>query len=678
MVKKLPKTKIFNLPANFKSIDEDDDSITIRGLASTNATDRVGDVIDHAAWTKGGLDNFKNNPIILFNHDYNRPIGKATDIRVTSAGLEITAVISKAAGDVYNLIKEGVLSAFSVGFAIKDADYIKSSDSFLIKDAELYETSVVSIPCNQTALFSVSKSLTDEELDNFKSVCLAGHSLANKEVNTSGRASDTLSGRDLPREKKSMDEEEIKLLVAKAAKEAAEKAAKATSDAHEAARVAAEAAAAEKAAKEESEKKASEAITSGMTTAAEKIFSAVEEKLSARDADMGAVIDGFKTELKAANDELMKLRDSKRVFSDRTGGTDWKTDKRMAQEVDDAVILQLAMGKKAPKLTDTKFGKEVVEKVNAHSGVEVSSADFEQEVSTNVERDIQLQLVLAPLFREITMRSASQIIPILPDAGYAEFTTSQTAAGSSPHGNIATRGDTFGAPYGGNDLTEVSLSTFKLMSQSYLGNETEEDAILPILPLIRETIIRSHARGIENALLAGNHADGVYTSGIFNGLIKLASTSSRYTQSATAYASYVLTGDQLLAARKNMGKYGINQNDVVYIVSPTGYYQLLEDTDFQDWTQVQDMSTKMTGEVGKIFGSKVLVCDEFATPAVSKFHALAVNTRNFLMPRLRGFRMESDYETANQRTVIVGSQRMGFNELIASATAVHGLQYKAS
>jgi hypothetical protein len=90
------------------------------------------------------------------------------------------------------------------------------------------------------------------------------------------------------------------------------------------------------------------------------------------------------------------------------------------------------------------------------------------------------------------------------------------------------------------------------------------------------------------------------------------------------------------------------------------------------------MSTKMTGEVGSIFGSKVMVCDEFATPAISKYYALAVNTRNFVVPRLRGMRMESDYETANQRTVIVGSQRIGFTEIIAGATSVWGLQYKGS
>ena len=177
---------------------------------------------------------------------------------------------------------------------------------------------------------------------------------------------------------------------------------------------------------------------------------------------------------------------------------DWK--KAYESDINDAWTMGLATGKG----WDTKLGKSTIEKVNAMSGVGVSSADFEQTVSTNVERDIQLQLVLAPLFREIPMASATQIIPILPDAGYAEFTANHKQhAGSSPHGNLEERGDTYGAPYSGVDLTERTLSTKKLISQSYLGNETEEDAILPILPLIRESIVRSHARGIENAVLVG-------------------------------------------------------------------------------------------------------------------------------------------------------------------------------
>jgi HK97 family phage prohead protease len=660
--------KTLKLFSSIKSVhEEEDDKIIITGLASTDAVDRSGDVILHSAWGEG-IKNYKANPILLFNHNYDTPIGKVTDIKILREGLKITGEIYKAAGNVYELIKTGVLTAFSVGFMPSEIKYNEQTDGFIIKKAELLEVSVVSVPCNQTALFSVAKSFdTQEEYEEFKSVYLAGHSLANKEVNASGRASDTLSDANASMEK-IMDPEEIKKLALEAAQKAMDD------------RAAAEKALAEEAARKAAEQKsASEAVTSaissGLTEGAERLYADIEKKMSARDADAGKILDEKLAEIKAASEALTKMHDSKRSFLDRGNG-DWKTDKKLKAEAEDAVILGLA----TRKGLNTDFAKSVMQKVNEHSGVQVSSADFEQEVSSNIERDVQLQLVLAPLFREITLRSATQIIPILPDSGYAEITSNQAASGSSPHGNIASRGDTFGAPYGGNDLTEVTLSTIKLISQSYLGNETEEDAILPILPLIRETIVRSHARSMENLLLAGNHADGVYTSGAANGLINLAAANSgaRRTQSATAFASEALTGDHLLAARKNMGKYGINPKDVVYIVSLRSYYELLQDTDFQDWTAVQDMSTKMTGEVGSIFGSKVMVCDEFATPAVSKYYALAVNTRNFVVPRLRGMRMESDYETANQRTVIVGSQRIGFTEIIAGATSVWGLQYKAS
>ena len=73
-----------------------------------------------------------------------------------------------------------------------------------------------------------------------------------------------------------------------------------------------------------------------------------------------------------------------------------------------------------------------------------------------------------------------------------------------------------------------------------------------------------------------------------------------------------------------MGKYGLNPDDVVYIVSLTSYYQLLEDAEFQDVNLVGNQATKLSGEIGSVFGSKVIVCPEFATAAVSKFYAVAV------------------------------------------------------
>jgi len=368
----------------------------------------------------------------------------------------------------------------------------------------------------------------------------------------------------------------------------------------------------------------------------------------------------------------MNIRESKRHFSDRSNSGDWK--KEFEADVIDANLAGLATGKG----WNNDISKSLMEKVNSMSGVEVSTADFEQVVSTNIERDIQNELVLAPLFREIAMTSANMLIPILPDAGYAEFTASQAASGSSPKGNLDARSDALGAPYNGVDLQQITLSTQKLVSQSYLGNETEEDAILPILPLIRESMVRSHARGIENAILAGNHADGVYTSGTFDGLLHKITDNSHATSDGAApfAATDKVTAADLLGMRKNMGKYGVNPNDVVYIVSQDVYFNLLEDIEFQDVQLVGDMATKLSGEIGQVFGSRVILCDEFATKAASKYGAVAVYTRNYVMPRLRGVTIESDYEVANQRRVLVASQRIGFSELISGTPSAWGFTYK--
>ena len=668
--------KIFHWTNTFKTLGEDEDgSVNIKGLASTNAVDRAGDVINHDAWIKmNGLENYKTNPIVLFNHDYNKPIGRATSLEVTENGLEFGARISKSSGEIKDLIKDGVLGAFSVGFRVKDADYNKETDGYTIKDAELFEVSVVSVPCNQGAMFSVSKSFDSmDEYNDWKT-----HFNNNEAQNTSApQAEDKTSQQEtkmsndtkIPEaniDLKAFAEEVAKSTAAKIAMQQAETKAKELADAEEKA-VQLEVETAEKEAKQDEVKTIVEVGMSG----AQQLMSDVEKRVSEKHDDLEKIVNELQTELKDKKSEIEAIRESKRVFGDRQSG-DWK--KAFEADIDDAYVMGLATGKG----WDTKLAQNTMEKVNAHSGVGVSSADFEQTVSTNIERDIQLELVLAPLFREIQMTSATQIIPILPDAGYAEFTANQTATGTTPHGNLEERGDTYDSTMSGIDLTERTLSTKKLISQSYLGNETEEDAILPILPLIRESIVRAHARGIENALLLGNHADGVYgTSGAaFEGLVTMAGANK--IQSATAFASESLTALDLLKARKNMGKYGMNPADVVYIINTTEYFNLLQDAEFQDVNEVGSLAIKLRGEIGSVYGSKVIVCDEFKTPAVSKFYGCAVYAKNYLMPRLRGVTIESDYEVANQRRVLVASQRIGFTDMIDASTSTISLQYKGS
>ena len=668
--------KIFNLTSNFKALDENEDgSVNIKGYASTSDQDRAGDIVDPTAWSKGGIGNYENNPIILFNHDYHNPIGKTTELGVDERGLKIKGKISKSAGKVSELIKEGVLGAFSVGFRVKDADYIEETDGYRIKDAELFEISVVSVPANQAATFSVAKAFdSDDEYQDWKSNFVkigqstdvdSPEATVNQTVLKETKMSETKENFDL----EEFAKEVAKKTATEIAMAQAEKQAKADAEAEEAA---------EKVAAEEAdiqEKKAEvESIVKAGTEGAERLVTDLEDRVAKDYSNIEAVVEELKTELAEKSEEIVNIRESKRVFSQKGNGN-WQDD--LAQDMDDAYML----GKATGRGYETKFAKKVLEKANNMSGVAVSSADFEQTVSTNIERDIQNELILAPMFKEIPMTAATMILPVLPDSGYAEFTSNQAATGSSPHGNLAQTGDTYGSPYGGIDMTERSLSTKKLISTSYLGNETEEDAVMPILPLIRESMIRSHARSIEAGLLVGNLADGPFgTSGAcFDGIVTLASGDSDKTQSSTAFASESLTAANLLAARKNMGKYGVNPADVVYIVNQTEWFNLMDDAEFQDVNLVgMEHASKVKGTVGMVYGSPVVLCDEFATAAVSKFYAVAVNPMMFAMGRLRGMTVESDYEVVNQRRVLVASQRIGFIDLIDNVTSKWALQYKAS
>lgn len=647
--------RIFKLDASIKAIEGDNEELRIEGYASTDSVDRSSDVILPSAWTKGGLKNYENNPILLFNHDYNKPIGKVIEIMTDKRGLRIKGVISKSAGEVYHLVKEGILSTFSVGFLIKDAEYDKAADGLVVKDAELLEVSVVSIPCNQDATFSVAKSFdSPEDYLNFKKQFMAPEGDL-----TQGAPEDASR-------KTKMDENNTQDMINKAVTEALAASQKAVKDL-------ADKTATEKAASEAIEKRVADATAKVISTSEERITAELTKRFQDNSTSLSEKLEGLRTELAEKSEEIKNITNSKRVFADRGGNAgDWK--KTFASDMDNAFLLARITGKGY----NTDFAKNLIEKANTHSSVVVSSNDFEQEVSTNIEMEIQNELVLAPKFREIAMKTASMILPIMPDSGYAEITANAGSTNATnPGGTLDTRGGTDRA---GVVLTEVELRTIKMISKSYLGNETEEDAIMPILPLLREAMIRQHARGVENMLLLGNLSvtGSAYPSlSGADGLLKYASTQSRTLNTGTVNTLPALTAVRLLALRKAMGKYGLRAGDVHYVVSQRCYFELLEDPAFQDFNLVNTLATKLTGEVGQVFGSSITVCDEFPDAAAGAYHALAVNTRNFVVPRLRGVTVESDYLVESQHRVLVTSQRLGFKEIIPNATSVVGFKYPA-
>jgi len=661
-----PVTKMFTFDTTMKAVDTGTDGeLKIIGYASTTSVDRSADVILSSAWNKsGGLNNFKANPILLFNHNYDKPIGKVVEMGTDSMGLKIKGIISKSAGDVYNLVKEGVLTTFSVGFLIKDAEYDKEKDGLVVKDAELLEISVVSVPCNQDATFSVAKSF-DNQTDYLTFRKQFETALGSQPSAETGGSTEGASKASRKIKMEDNTNEMLQKMVADAMT----------------AQKAADTAAAEKAAEAKNAEDAM--VAKVIASSEEKIYAELQKRFADDKTSLEEKLEGLRTELAEKSTELSAIANSKRVFADRGSNNEWQ--KEFAKDIDDAYLLARITGKGY----NTDFAQNLLQKVNTMSSVQVSSDNFEREVSQNIEREIQLELVLAPLFREIQMNTASMILPIMPDTSYAQVSNAVgSGSGTYQNGSLDERAGLTGAGTAGIALKEIDLRTIKMVAKSYLGNETEEDTIIPILPLLREAMIRQHARGVENLMLLGGatSAGGAYSAATLGtatkGLVAYAESQSRnVTNSATVNGTggtdaSSVTSIALLALRKKLGKYGIRPGDVVYIVSQTAYFDLLQDAEFQDFNIVGNMATKLTGEVGQIFGSSVLVCDEFAnTGATGTYSALAVNTRNFIVPRQRGITVESQYLVENQYRVLTTTQRLGFREVIDNAPAVVGLKY---
>ena len=647
--------KIFNLTSTFKAHEGDDGSVMIRGMASTADFDRAGDTISAEAWQKGGLKNFEKNPIILFNHDYDRPIGRATGMKAGPNGLELECKISKnAPGNVAELVKDGVLGAFSVGFRVKDADYIKETDGLMIKDAELFEVSVVSVPCNQAATFSLAKSFdSDAEYEEFKKtftnrVDLAGQSLAKDEDISSNIASDhTPKSAELisADQEIKMDNQNIDLEAF--AKKVAE---------DTAAKIAMKQAEQKAAEKAEAEKQASfiEAqnikVKTGIQSGVEQLMADMESKMAAKDADIAGILAQHKADLDEKSVEIEAMQNSKKSFQNRGGDLS-----KFGKEFLHASVL----GKITGKGWDTKFAQDLKEKVGVQ--FDTNAGTLDTIVSTTFEEEVRLNQRVAQLFKEMQVNSGATVLPLMDDTNLATF-----SSGGIGNGILENRTQVAANEF---ELREVTALAKRLISGTYIGADTDEQVVVTILPMILSALARAHARAIDGAFTIGNASivglcGGAGTDGAGS---FLAGDSASVTDLAVN-GSANLTAAMLMSARGEMGKYGINPADVAYIVNMEEYYNLVNDPAFSDISEVgSDIAAKVQGTMGSVYGSPVVISDHFAR-AANKTAAIAVNVHNYVVPRLKGVGIESEYETANQRTAIVAAQSLGFTELFAGAT----------
>lgn len=126
--------EVKSLPFEIKELA--DDGSTFSGLAACfNNIDQGRDIIHPKAFDRA-IGPFLGKGCICFNHDWNRPIGKPLDAKITERGLYIKARISDTQDgrDTRTLMKDGVIQGLSIGYGVA-----RGGAQFLEKGSDVEE-----------------------------------------------------------------------------------------------------------------------------------------------------------------------------------------------------------------------------------------------------------------------------------------------------------------------------------------------------------------------------------------------------------------------------------------------------------------------------------------------------------------------------------------------------------
>lgn len=145
--------------------DDSGDGRTIVGYASTYGNrDRDGDIVLPGAFTKSLAAKL---PKMLFGHDPNQPVGVWKSYAEEAQGLILEGKLSDTprGNEIATLIKDGAIDSLSIGFAVKDYERQDGGSTRVLKEVDLWETSIVVFPANVQAEIISIKAANEAEIE---------------------------------------------------------------------------------------------------------------------------------------------------------------------------------------------------------------------------------------------------------------------------------------------------------------------------------------------------------------------------------------------------------------------------------------------------------------------------------------------------------------------------------
>ncbi len=301
--------------------------------------------------------------------------------------------------------------------------------------------------------------------------------------------------------------------------------------------------------------------------------------------------------------------------------------------------------------------------------------------------DVNLETMVASLFSRITMPTTPFDIPLqLGDVNWYPGSENISAKSTS----LTT--------------AKQTLTAHELVAEVPWSLTLEEDAVIAMLPEVRRTLVRNAAEVIDDVLLNGDTSatNGINSDGAtitnttpgkahwlvgFDGLLHLplidnTSQANNLNGSVTA-ATY----NQAL---KLLGKYGVRNNEAVFITDVNTYLSSLTLDEVETVDKLGPAATILTGQLGVVYGHPLIVSEQMrladtdgkvtdgSTGTTGRI--LAVNRSQWRVGFRRELSIETERDIQKRQNVMVVSMRIALSERSGSrSTATHtALQYNVT
>jgi len=228
---------------------------------------------------------------------------------------------------------------------------------------------------------------------------------------------------------------------------------------------------------------------------------------------------------------------------------------------------------------------------------------------------------------------------------------------------------------------KVTFRAKRLITLATLSDQADDETVVMLTEMIKNDIAESLVLAMENAIINGDVTAGdtnINGSAVgndatdqlrtFNGLRKITMDNDNKLDfgGALDYANIV-------GMRKLMGKDGINQSELVYIVSPSTYHKLVLLPEVLTVDKYGVKATVVTGEVAKI-GAIPVVVSEFVPEDLDatgvqaddgdKTVILLVKKKYFAVADRSKAGFERDRNVSSTTNLFVGYRDVDFNPLL--------------